>query len=119
MSSIDEATLLQTALMVSPATQDPERAWAFLIFCGLLETSAHADFIRLAAEKKDHLRALADALLDHATRRSELVDPGHRLARRLWEYFQVGQSLEPEAQLGAEIDEGTQPGVTGPIVVES
>ena len=53
--------------------------------------------------------ALADALLDFATRRAELVDLREALATRLWQYFQVGQSLEPE------FDEGTQPGLTLPV----
>lgn len=105
----DEPTLLQTVLVSSPLAEDVERAWAFTLFCGLLESSAHADFVRLAREKSADVLALADALLDSATRRAELVDRNQVLAQRLWTYFQVGQSLEPEP------DEGTQPGLTVPV----
>ena len=104
----DEPTLLQTVLVTAPLGEDVERSWAFVVFCGLCESSAHDDFIRLAKEKADPL-ALADALLDFATRRAELVDSNQALASRLWQYFQVGQSLEPE------LDEGTQPGLTLPV----
>lgn len=104
----DEPTLLQTVLVTAPLVEDVERSWAFVVFCGLCESSAHADFVRLAKEKPDAL-ALADALLDFATRRAELVDKDQALASRLWQYFQVGQSLEPE------LDEGTQPGLTLPV----
>lgn len=104
----DEPTLLQTVLVHAPLAEDVERAWAFLVFCGLLESKAHGDFVRLAAEKAGDALALAEALLDVATRRAELVDTKQELAERLWQYFQVGQSLEPER------DEGTQPGLTLP-----
>lgn len=104
----DEPTLLQTVLANAPLAEDPQRAWAFMIFCGLLDTTAHADFVRLAGEKAGDPLALADALLDAATARAELVDRRQELALRLWQYFQVGQSLEPERE------EGTNPGVTSP-----
>lgn len=119
MQSLEEKTLLQTALKMCPISDDPERAWAFLVFCGLVETRAHADFIRLANEQSGKITALGDSLLDFVTRRAEMVDPGSALAQKLWTYFQVGSSLEPEPQLGAEMDEGTQPGITGPVLVES
>lgn len=119
MQSTDDKTLLQTALKLCPISEDPERAWAFLVFCGLVETRAHADFIRLAGEQSGQLTPLGDSLLDFVTRRAELVDPGSALAQKLWTYFQVGSSLEPDTQLGAEMDEGTQPGITGPVLVES
>ena len=106
----DEPTLLQTVLLNSPLAEDLERSWAFLLFCGLLESTAHGEFLRLSAEKTDPLE-LADALLDFATRRAELVDIKQVLAGRLWQYFQVGQSLEPEP----ELDEGTQPGLVSPV----
>ena len=105
----DEPTLLQTVLVTAPLVEDVERSWAFVVFCGLCESSAHADFVRLAKEKAGDALALADALLDFATRRAELVDKDQALASRLWQYFQVGQSLEPE------LDEGTQPGLTLPV----
>lgn len=108
MSLPDDPTLLQTALVHAPLSEDVERAWAFMIFCGLLETTAHEDFVRLANEKHDVV-TLADALLDFATRRAELVDKSQIFARRLWQYFQVGQSLEPE------FDEGTQPSLPSPV----
>lgn len=108
MTLPEEPTLLQTVLVSAPLNDDPERAWAFALFCGLFESSAHADFIRLAKEKPDDAVALAESLLDFATRRAELVDANEALAKRLWQYFQVGQSLEPE------LDEGTQPGLTVP-----
>jgi hypothetical protein len=101
----EEPTLLQTVLVNAPLAEDLERSWAF----GLFESSAHADFVRLAGEKPGDPVALADALLDFATRRAELVDMKQALAARLWQYFQVGQSLEPE------LDEGTQPGLTVPV----
>ena len=104
----DEPTLLQTVLVHAPLAEDVERAWAFVIFCGLLEPAKHAEFIRLVGEKSGDVLALADSLLDFATRRAELVDIKQQLAGRLWQYFQVGQSLEPE------LDEGTQPGLTLP-----
>jgi len=104
-----DPTLLQTVLVTAPLVEDVERTWAFALFCGLFESSAHADFIRLAKEKPADPLALADALLDFATRRAELVDAGEALASRLWQYFQVGQSLQPE------LDEGTQPGLTLPV----
>ncbi len=105
----DDPSLLQTVLVHAPLTEDVERSWAFLLFCGVCESTAHADFIRLAKEKPGDPVALADALLDFATRRAELVDLKEALATRLWQYFQVGQSLEPE------LDEGTQPGLTLPV----
>lgn len=108
MTLPEEPTLLQTVLVSAPLKDDPERAWAFVLFCGLFESSAHDDFIRLAKEKADDAMALADSLLDFVTRRAELVDAKETLAKRLWQYFQVGQSLEPE------LDEGTQPGLTVP-----
>lgn len=101
----DDPTLLQTVLASSPLGE-VERTWAFLVFCGLLEPSAHDEFVRLANDITDPVE-LADALLDVATRRAELLDKREELAQRLWQYFQVGQSLEPER------DEGTQPGITG------
>jgi hypothetical protein len=52
----------------------------------------------------------ARRLLEFATRRAELVDAGAATAKRLWQYFEVGQSLEPEKTID-EIEEGTQPGV--------
>ncbi len=103
----DDPTLLQTALVTAPLAQEVERTWAFLVFCGLLEPSAHDDFVRLAAEHAGNALELADGLLDFATRRAELLDKREDLAQRLWQYFQVGQSLEPERE------EGTQPGITG------
>jgi hypothetical protein len=109
----EEPTLLQTVLVNAPLQEDVERSWAFALFCGLFESSAHAEFIRLAGEKSADALELADALLDLATRRSELVDLKSALAGRLWQYFQVGQSLEPEP------DEGTQPGLTLPTDVSS
>lgn len=105
----EEPTLLQTVLVFAPLTQDVERSWAFLVFCGLLETSAHDEFVRRAGEKAADPVALADDLLDFATRRAETMDPRSELASRLWQYFEVGQSLQPE------IDEGTQPGVQSPV----
>ena len=105
----DEPSLLQTVLVHSHLAEDVERAWAFLLFCGVCESNAHAEFIRLVKEKSGEPLALADALLDFATRRAELVDKAEALAGRLWQYFQVGQSLEPE------LDEGTQPGLTLPV----
>jgi hypothetical protein len=113
-------TLLQTVLVNSQLKEDAERAWAFLLFCGLMDSKAHPDFIRLAGEKGDDVVALSDSLLDFATQRAELLDVEQTLAQRLWQYFQVGQSLEPERTLGAEIDEGTQPGITSPTgIIES
>jgi hypothetical protein len=109
MQSIDESTLLQTCVELCPF-DDAERAWAFLVFCGLIETKAHAEFIRVVVEKDGDLVKLGEALLEFATKRAELVDPGAATARRLWQYFEVGQSLEPEKTLG-ENEEGTQPGV--------
>jgi hypothetical protein len=109
----EEPTLLQTVLVNAPLAEDLERSWAFALFCGLFESSAHAEFIKLAGEKSGDVMGLADALLDFATRRSELVDRKSALAARLWQYFQVGQSLEPE------LDEGTQPGLTVPTDVSS
>ena len=114
-----EPTLLQTVLVTSPLKEDPERAWAFLLFCGLMDSKSHADFIRLAGEHTDDVVALSDGLLDFATQRAELLDEQQSLALRLWQYFQVGQSLEPEPVLGAETDEGTQPGITAPGFIES
>jgi hypothetical protein len=107
----DEPTLLQTVLVNAPLSEDVERSWAFLLFCGLLESSGHDDFVRLVGEKAGDAVALADVLLDFATRRAEMVDPNQVLATRLWQYFQVGQSLEPEP----ELDEGTQPGLASPV----
>lgn len=104
-----EPTLLQTVLMNAPLGQDVERAWAFALFCGLLESNGHQEFLRLAKEKNNDPLALADGLLDFATRRSEMVDHEQALARRLWEFFQVGQSLEPE------LDERTQPGMMSSV----
>ncbi len=109
MQFIEEPTLLQTALMNAHLEDDVELAWAFSLFCGLLESNAHEHFVRLATENVNEPLALADALLDFATRRAELVDKRQALARRLWQYFQVGHSLEPE------LDEGTQPGMPSPI----
>lgn len=109
----EEPTLLQTVLVNAPLKEDLERSWAFLLFCGLVESTSHAEFIRLATEKSGDVLALADSLLDLATRRAELVDHKQALAARLWQYFQVGQSLEPE------LDEGTQPGLTVPTDVSS
>jgi hypothetical protein len=108
MTLPEEPTLLQTVLVNAPLKDDPERTWAFALFCGLFESNAHDDFIRLAKEKADDGIALADSLLDFATRRAEILDAKETLAKRLWTYFQVGQSLEPE------LDEGTQPGLTVP-----
>ncbi len=105
----DEPTLLQTVLVTAPLGDDVERAWAFALFCGLFESNAHNDFVRLATEKAGDALALADAVLDIATPRAELVDRQQELADRLWQYFQVGKSLEPEP------DEGTQPGLTLPV----
>lgn len=102
----DDPTLLQTVLAASPLAE-VERTWAFLVFCGLLEPTAHDEFTRLAHEHAGDPMQLADALLDVATRRAELLDKRETLAQRLWQYFQVGQSLEPERE------EGTQPGITG------
>ncbi len=102
----DDPTLLQTVLATSPLNE-VERTWAFLVFCGLVEPDAHDEFVRLAAEHTDDPLALADALLDVVTRRAEILDKREDLAQRLWQYFQVGQSLEPERE------EGTQPGITG------
>lgn len=101
----EDATLLQTVLVYAPLTQDLERAWAFLVFAGVLETKAHDDFLRLAAPKAADPVSLADDLLDFATRRAETMDQGQELAARLWQYFEIGQTLEPER------DEGTQPGI--------
>lgn len=108
MQSIDESTLLQTCVELCPF-DDAERAWAFLVFCGLIETKAHAEFIRVVIEKDGDLVKLGEALLEYATKRAELVDPGATTAKRLWQYFEVGQSLEPEKTV--EPEEGTQPGV--------
>ncbi len=105
----EEPTLLQTVLVTSPLGDDVELAWAFALFCGLFESKAHDDFVRLATEKAGDALAMADALLDVATARGELVDRDQGLADRLWQYFQVGKSLEPEP------DEGTQPGLTLPV----
>lgn len=101
----DEPTLLQTVLAYAPLTQDLERSWAFLVFSGVLETTSHDDFVRLAAPKANDPVSLADDLLDFATRRAETVDRNQELAARLWQYFEVGQTLAPE------VDEGTQPGI--------
>lgn len=106
MSLPEEPTLLQTALTHSRYTEDAERAWAFLVFAGLVESSAHASFLGAVAEKLDDVVGLADSLLDHATRRAELLDVDQSCAARLWQYFEVGQTLEPDAE-----EEGTQPGV--------
>ncbi len=115
----DEPTLLQTTLVTSPLKEDTERAWAFLIFCGLMDSKAHGDFIRLAGEAGDDVVALSDSLLDFATQRAELLDVGQRLAKRLWQYFEVGQSLAPEREIGAnDLDEGTQPGISGPVTLD-
>ena len=46
----DEPTLLQTVLVNAPLAEDIERSWAFVLFCGLFESSAHADFVRLAQQ---------------------------------------------------------------------
>lgn len=107
-----EPTLLQTSLVTSPLTEDVELAWAFQLFCGLLESRAHADFLRAATEKAGDVVALSDALLDFATPRAELLDTDAVLAQRLWQYFQVGRSLEPDRALGEDADEGTQPGIS-------
>lgn len=104
----EEPTLLQTVLVYAPLAQDLERSWAFLIFSGVLETKAHDDFLRLATPKVNEPVSLADDLLDFATRRAETMDPRQELAARLWQYFEVGQSLAPE------VDEGTQPGIQVP-----
>lgn len=107
-----EPTLLQTALVTSPLPEDAELAWAFLLFCGLLDSTGHDEFVRLAAEKGDVVE-LSDVLLDLATPRAELLDVDQVLAARLWQYFQVGRSLAPERSLGDEADdEGTQPGIS-------
>lgn len=106
-----EPTLLQTALVTSPLPEDVELAWAFLLFCGLLDSTGHDEFVRLAAEKGDVVE-LSDVLLDLATPRAELLDVDQVLAARLWQYFQVGRSLEPEPHLGEGPDEGTQPGIS-------
>lgn len=105
----EEPTLLQTVMVQAPLTQDLERSWAFLLFCGLLESTAHDEFIRLAGEKAADPVALADELLDFATRRAETMDVGSELATRLSQYFEVGQALMPE------VDEGTQPGLQSPL----
>ena len=105
----EEPTLLQTVLVTAPLGDDVELAWAFALFCGLFESKALSDFVRLATEKAGDALALADAVLDIATPRAELVDREQGLADRLWQYFQVGKSLEPEP------DEGTQPGLTLPV----
>lgn len=106
MSLPEEPTLLQTALTHSRYTEDAERAWAFLVFAGLVERSAHAAFVSAVAEKLDDVMGLSDSLLDHATRRAEMLDVDQGCARKLWEYFQVGQTLVPEHE-----EEGTQPGI--------
>lgn len=107
-----EPTLLQTALAVARATHDVEHAWAFLVFCGLVEGSAHDDFVRLWAEHGENVVALSELLLDAATQRAELLDHGQLLAARLWQYFLVGSSLMPELELGVDADAGTQPGIS-------
>ena len=112
----DEPTLLQTVLVNSPLPEDAERTWAFLLFCGLLDSKKHDDFMHLAGTKADDVLALADELLDFATQRAELLDVDQALALRLWQYFQVGQSLEPEARPAGPLDEGTQPGMTSPLM---
>ncbi|MFZ5441121.1 MAG: hypothetical protein ACOZQL_14020 [Myxococcota bacterium] len=106
-----EPTLLQSTLVTS-SLDDVERAWAFQLFCGLLESRAHDEFVRLAGEHRADVVALSDALLDFATQRAELLDVESVLAQRLWQYFQVGQSLLPDRRLGEELDEGTQPGIS-------
>jgi hypothetical protein len=106
MSLPEEPTLLQTALFHSRYTEDAGRAWAFLVFSGLLDSASYAAFSDAVARALDDVAGLADALLDHATRRAELLDVDEGCARRLWQYFEVGQTLEPDAE-----DEGTQPGV--------
>jgi len=108
----EEPTLLQSVMVHAPLSEDLERAWAFLLFCGVLESKGHDDFVRLATEKQGEPLALADELLDLATRRAETMDPRGDLATRLWQYFEVGQSLQPE------LDEGTQPGLQSPIASE-
>lgn len=113
----DAPTLLQTTLRCAPVVEDVERAWAFLLFCGVLDSRAHDTFVAAAAGGTGDGAALADQLLDFATQRAELLDPADALALRLWQYFQVGQSLQPERPLGTDPDEGTQPGVTS--LVES
>ncbi len=95
MELVEEQTLLQTALQVSPL-HDAELSWAFLVYCGLLETGARDEYLDALAECTPE--TLADALLDFASRRAELLDKRGALAARLWEYFQLGRSLQPEAE---------------------
>ena len=106
-----EPTLLQTALAVAQTADDVEQTWAFLVFCGLVESRVHDEFVRLANEFADVV-PLSEGLLDAATRRAELIDHGQVLAARLWQYFQVGRSLMPELELGVDADAGTQPGIS-------
>lgn len=90
----DDPTLLQTIFSVAPL-EDAELTWAFAVFSGVLETRAHDEFIAAVAEATPE--TLADACLDFATARAELLDARAILAGRLWQYFTVGQSLQPEA----------------------
>jgi hypothetical protein len=108
----DEPTLLQAALMASQPQVDVERSWAFLLFCGVLESSAHDVYVQLVREKGDDVLKLADALLDYAKPRGELVDVRRLHSQRLWQYFQVGQSLAPLAVAESDDDAGTLPGNT-------
>lgn len=105
----DDPTLLQSILSVSPL-HDAELTWAFAVFCGVLEPRAHDDFIAAVAECTPD--TLADACLDFATRRAELLDARALLAGRLWQYFLVGQSLQPEAPEAKTNPEGVAAPVT-------
>lgn len=111
MQPDDAPTLLQTCLAIARGADDAEQAWAFLVFCGLLETSAHDEFIALFGAQPD-VSTLAESLLDSATQRAELLDARRSLSARLWQYFQVGSSLVPEQELGFDSDAGTQPGIS-------
>lgn len=90
----DDPTLLQTIFSIAPL-QEPELTWAFAVFCGVLEPAAHDEFVAAVSECTPD--TLADACLDFATARAELLDARALLAGRLWQYFLVGQSLQPEA----------------------
>jgi hypothetical protein len=117
MQRPEDPTLLQSTLLAAPLSADVERSWAFLVYCGVIDPSVHEHFISLAAQHD--ATALADAVLDHATPRAELLDHGHVLATRLWQFFEVGQSLMPETtRLERELDDATktQPGVSGPVL---
>lgn len=105
MESTDTPTLLQTTIAASGYAQDLELAWSYLLFCGVLESPAREAFVEAVKDKGEHPAAVAEALLDFATQRAELLDGNGALAARLRQYFALGGTLEPETE-----DEATLPG---------